>query len=141
MEEETGEELYTRLSSTLRHLQLTKTQILFFNDGPSDCWFIAKISLICSSSLSGYMFIRQLSASQYLEVFLAIFTFVLSNFLYLGVVNSAFRIPQGIRRLKDEIRVQSQNLTNKLQKREIRMRVIAIPSLALRCGRFQQIER
>ena len=137
----TGEELYMRLSSTLRHLQITKTQVLFFNDGPSDAWFIAKIVILSLSSMSGYVIIRQLRESQYAEVFMATFMFVVSNFCYLGVVNSAFRIPEGIQRLKVEIRVQSQKLRNKSQKREIRMRVAAIPSLAIRVGRFQQIER
>ena len=91
--------------------------------------------------MSGYMFIRQLNASQYAEVFVAVFVFVISISLYLGVVNSAFRIPEGIQRLKVEIRVQSQKLRNKSQKREIRMRMAAIPLLAIRVGRFQQIKR
>ena len=139
--EESGEVLYTRLSSTLRSMQITKTQVLFFNDGLSDAWFFAKVALISSSALSGYVFIRQLGESQYLEVFSALLIFILSNLCYLGVVNSAFRIPEGIRRLKDEIRVQSQKLINKSQQREVRMRLAAIPSLAIRVGRFQQIER
>jgi len=122
-------------------MQIAKTQVLFFNDGPSDCWFIARISLISLSSLAGYMIVRQLGESHYTEVILAMFGFVMANFLYLGVVNSAFRIPEGIRRLKDEIRVQSQKLGNQSQRREIRMRAAAMPSLAIRVGRFQQVER
>ena len=122
-------------------MQIAKTQVLFFNDGPSDCWFIAKISLICLSSLAGYMIIRQLGESQYAEVIMAMFGFVMANFLYLGVVNSAFRIPEGIRRLKNEIRVQSQKLGNQSQRREIRMRKVAIPALAIRVIRFQRLER
>ena len=91
--------------------------------------------------MSGYVFIRQLRESHYVEVSGAGFIFVLTNFLYLGVVNSAFRIPDRIRRLKSELRVQSQKLRNKSQRKEIRLRVAAIPSLAIRVGRFQEIER
>ena len=116
-------------------------QLLFFNDGPSEAWFFAKAVLICISSLSGYAFIRQLREPQAMVVILAVFTFVLSIFLYLRVVNSAFRIPEGIRRIKDEVRVQSQKLRNGRQRMEVRMRLAAIPSLAIRVGRFQQIER
>ena len=140
-EVEMGEELYARLSSTLRRLQITKTQLLFFNDGPSDAWFFAKVALICISTLLGYMFIRQLRESEYAEAVLAIFGFALANLLYVGVVNSVFRIPDGIRRLKTEIRVQSQKLRSKSQRTEVRVRLAAIPSLAIRVGRFQEIER
>ena len=122
-------------------MQIAKTQVLFFNDGPSEAWFIAKIGLLSLSSISGYIFIRQLSESQYLEGIMAMFGFIMANFLYLGVVNSAFQIPEGIRRLKDEIRVQSHKLKNKSRRCEVRMRAGAIPSLAIRVGRFQQIER
>ena len=122
-------------------MQIAKTQVLFFNDGPSECWVIGKFSLLSASSICGYVLIRQLSEARYAEVIIAMFGFVMANFLYLGVVNSAFRIPEGIRRLKDEIRVQSHKLKNKSRRSEVRMRAGAIPSLAIRVGRFQQIER
>ena len=60
---------------------------------------------------------------------------------YIAMYDSAFRIPASIQRLKDEVLTQSQTLTNRDQRRELRMRLAGIPKTGIRSSGFQYIER
>ena len=67
--------------------------------------------------------------------------FIIVAFTFLGMYNFAYRIPIWVELIKDEILLQSQALKNELQRRELRMRLKAIPKLAIKSSQFHQIER
>ena len=90
---------------------------------------------------SGFVGVKWASEGDYFVAGIALILFIIIASTFLGMYNFAYRIPIYVELVKDEILFQSQSLKNTLQRREIRMRMKAIPKLAIKSSQFHQIER
>ena len=89
----------------------------------------------------GFVGVREAAEGDYFVAGLMLILFILGTSAFVGMYNFAYRIPIWVELIKDEILCQSQSLKNKLQRTEIRMRMKAIPKLAIKSSQFHQIER
>ena len=135
------EELFSSLSSTVAFLRTCKLEILLFNLAPAHVVFFSKLMCMSACTVVGFIGVREASEGDYFVAGLMLVLFIIVASSFVGMYNFAYRIPIWVELVKDEILLQSQSLKNMLQRRELRMRMKAIPKLAIKSSQFHQIER
>ena len=134
-------ELYRKLCSVLGSLNTFKLLVILWNIGLAHIVFMSKLLTLTTSILGGYIMIYDIKESNYWWSLLALLFLLLGLATYTGMYNYAFHIPQSMKRLKDEVLTQSQALTDRDQRKELRMRLAGIPKTGIRSSQFQYIER
>ena len=134
-------ELFSSLSSSVAALRTCTLEVLLFNLAIAHVVFISKLAIMSWCTAAGFIGVRVASEGDYFLAGMALLLFLIIASTFLGMYNFAYRIPIWVELVKDEILLQSQSLKNEVQRRELRMRVKAIPKLAIKSGQFHQIER
>ena len=104
--------------------------------------FLSKQLFIIICVLSGFVWIRQMSEGNLRMAFIAMANHVMYNLGFLAMYNYAYRIPQYMTMVQDEVRLLSQMLLDEDGRSEFGMRMAAIPkNLGMKSGSFHTIER
>jgi len=92
--------------------------------------------------VSGFVGIKQLNESHFSVALICFCCHFLGLFSFIAIYNFAYRIPEYMGLVKDESLLQSQLLSNKGQRLDIRLRMAAIPTnLGIKSSSFHALQR
>ena len=125
----------------LRHLQL---QLNFFNLSIKSILYISKQICLIFGILGGFSAIKLASSDVENALPFCLIYIILFNdaiIIFISIFNPMFQLTNGAEELKKEILVRSTLLPHSLDRREVRMFIRSVPQLAVRSGRFKNVER
>ena len=129
-----------RVLNGLEELQSMKLLMGLFNRGFSRLLFIVKLDCLCLVILNGFSAIR-VSHSNPLWTSLVYLVFMNAGVVYTAMFQLAFKVTEGVEKLRRVIKVKSIEIRIPLKRRWIHMRLRSTSVLAVNVGGFHDAER